>query len=1168
MHFYRGSGHGAARYFDEGHRGAEAYYSEQESAAVAIDTWSGGRRAGTSVLAGPGDLMSWVEGRHPATGEEKGVVRSGGKDRQPLRFVEVVVNNPKSLSIVASQNPVVASAYERVLTRQADEIAAYLSAVAVTRTGRRGAQHEVGGLTVETARVTHLTSREGDPHRHIHLMLNTRVMTPDGVWHGLHSAGIRQHIRAINERGSRVLLTDLELRRALSSEGYSLGKDGELDQARDAVELMSKRSAQVAANREAFEAAWREEHPGREPSQRVKNGWDQQGWAEGRKQKPRGLESEEELSVRVGEELARAGFDFTLGARERIALDEQLSIGAMDRDAVAEETVAVLSSHKSTWSEAELTAEVESALTRSGVLGDPQAVTEAVEDCRARAASRCLSVLDPDLHAPTVMSRHLSSEAVLEADMALNLGLAGLVGREGRRDSKGGLLALKAGLHVQQAEAVEAVCGSCSLEVVVGPAGTGKTKMLAVAKERLDHQGRQMIVVSPTRKGAQVAGAEVGVGASSLSKLVYEHGFRWDDTGRWWRLEPGALDTVTGRPYEGPSPGAVLSGASVVVVDEAGLLSVDQANALIDVIAHSGAVLRLVGDPRQLGAVGRGGVMETATRWAGPPVTLEEVHRFLRTGPDEAGMPLTSPDQEYGALSLLMREGDPERAASGLFERGAVVVHGDKAEAIRAIATEVAGELTRETGLSLTVATNDDALLLNEAVRERRVAAGVVDDNNVVEGMAGVRVGRGDRIVTRRNDTGRNVANREAWTVEAVKDDGILARDGERRVHLDKAYVAEAVQLGYAVTDYGNQGVTTDRSMTLVTEATTSGGLYVGATRGRYGNDLHVVAGDLEAARSSLVAALRRDRADRGLDAGRAEAEKDAVAVPPAPEQQVGQESFDRTGFDPTTWHSAAELDKKEKQVEARHRKGMGSLRDVPVISEEVRLSENRADRSAADEARSKAAWHWSEAYRIAGGWNDLFPAAAAAYFAARDDARIIEAGPGRFGRKAAKVEAALARRQETARTWSGQELPGSHWSDVAVDHAARWATERTIGPPVDHQRRIAEREEQTAATHDRRIKRRDDEQQIGLQENEDRAMKRDALSAVTDRDRAAIAHARQVRAELVETMSPKQVTVADKSRDTYLSEQARQLKLARQQEQARQPHEHSRERGGPGLGL
>ena len=522
----------------------------------------------------------------------------------------------------------VAAALDGALGRQADEIARYLSAVAVTRVGGRGAQVEVGGLAVETARVTHLTSREGDPHRHVHLMVNTRVKTADGSWHGLHSAAVRQHIRAVQELGMRVLVSDVGLRRVLAGEGYTLGADGEIDQARGAVALLSKRSRLVAANRARMEAAWRAAHPGREPSQRVRNGWDQEAWADGRKAKPGERESPELLAERVRVELAGAGFDFTPGSRRPVELEVGVSVGGVDRDGVAAEAVAVLSGLKSAWSGADLTAGVEAAVTRSGVVGDAQAVAELVEDVRARAAGRCQSVLDPEVWTPTAMSRHLTSEQVVAADLRLNLGLAGLAGGGGGRDPAGGAMGSAEGLDGGQVAAVAAVCGTRRLEVVVGPAGTGKTRMLAVARQRLDVQGRDLVVIAPTRKAALVAGGEVGVEGSSLSKLVYEYGFRWDQVGRWRRLELGQEDPVTGRAYRGP--GSALSAGSVVVVDEAGLMTVDQANALIDVAAETGAAIRLVGDPRQLGAVGRGGVMETAGRWADEgPVMLDQVHRFL-----------------------------------------------------------------------------------------------------------------------------------------------------------------------------------------------------------------------------------------------------------------------------------------------------------------------------------------------------------------------------------------------------------------------------------------------------------------------------------------------------------------------------------------------------------
>ena len=632
----------------------------------------------------------------------------------------------------------------------------------------------------------------------------------------------------------------------------------------------------MAEDRERLEAAWRLAHPEREPSQRVKNGWDQEAWAASRRPKSKERESPDDLSARVRVELEEAEFDFTLDARQPLRT-ERILVAEVDRQAVAVEAVALLSGQKSAWSRADLTAAVEVAVVRSGVVAESGAVAELVEDCEARALEAVPRCSTPRATSRPSCRADLTSEAVIAADAAINLGFAGLAGASGGRDPDGGALAQLRGLGAGQIEAVEALAGARRLEVVIGPAGSGKTKMLAVAHERLAEQGRDLVVVAPTRKGAMVAAAEVGAEGSSLSALLYRHGFRWDEAGRWSRLsdepEPG-----TGRPSGAP----LLSAASVIVVDEAALMTVDQANALIDLAAESGAALRLVGDPRQLGAVGRGGVMETASRWAESTVTLDEVHRFVRSGIDEAGMPVTETDRDYAALSLALREGtEPDVVVERLFERDMVVVHASEAEAVAAIAADVAPDLERPGAVAVTVATNAEAELVNQAVRELRVVAGTVNDAVVAFGMDGVRIGVGDHIVTRRNDTDLDVSNRQSWVVkEVLSDGGVEARDGARRVYLDPSYVSEAVQLGYACTDYGNEGVTTARSVTSVGSATSAGGLYVGATRGRYDNTLHLVAEDREDARMQLVAALGRDRADRGLDVARARAEAEAEQAP------------------------------------------------------------------------------------------------------------------------------------------------------------------------------------------------------------------------------------------------------------------------------------------------
>ena len=131
----------------------------------------------------------------------------------------------------------------------------------------------------------------------------------------------------------------------------------------------------------------------------------------------------------------------------------------------------------------------------------------------------------------------------------------------------------------------------------------------------------------------------------------------------------------------------------------------------------------------------------------------------------------------------------------------------------------------------------------------------------------------GDVVMTRRNDrtltttAGDPVRNRDRWTVTATPHDGsITARShtGEATVTLPAGYVREFVQLAYATTEHGNQGITTDQSITLVTGTTTGRGLYVGATRGRDDNHLLVVT-DQHSEREVmdlLGRVLATDRAD------------------------------------------------------------------------------------------------------------------------------------------------------------------------------------------------------------------------------------------------------------------------------------------------------------------
>lgn len=178
------------------------------------------------------------------------------------------------------------------------------------------------------------------------------------------------------------------------------------------------------------------------------------------------------------------------------------------------------------------------------------------------------------------------------------------------------------------------------------------------------------------------------------------------------------------------------------------------------------------------------------------------------------------------------------------------------------------------------MATNDEARELSACIRDERLLAGQVDDCRTATGRDGLSIGRGDVIQTRQNDSEIRVVNRQTWLVQSVGDDGaVWAKERassrrQRAVRLPTDYVAEHTHLAYASTAYGMQGATVRESHTVLGDRMDAAGIYVGMTRGRNSNRLHVVAPDFDDAREQFVFATECDRADRGLAKATASAQE------------------------------------------------------------------------------------------------------------------------------------------------------------------------------------------------------------------------------------------------------------------------------------------------------
>ncbi len=688
-----------------------------------------------------------------------------------------------------------------------------------------------------------------------------------------------------------------------------------------------------------------------------------------------------------------------------------MPVAAVDRDRVVQVVLAELGAARSGWNAADVRGAVEHHLAAGHVLAGPAARAELAEDLTARAVARCVPLLDrPGVPAHI---RAMTSERVLEVEADL---VGRLAARAAEPDPDPDPPAAAEGLDAGQAAAVAALAGDRALVVIEGAAGAGKTTTLAAARDRLTAHHRRMVIVTPTLRAARVVEGETGAAASSAAKLAYAHGWRWDAHGTWTRLHPGDTDPATGATYPGPPAEAVLRAGDLLVVDEAGMLDQDTARTLLTLADETRARVAFVGDRHQLPAVGRGGVLDHAARWT-QPVTLDVAHRFVTAATTPAGRELTVPDRDYAELAQKMRTGEnPDAVYTRLQERGQLAVHPDPATLHKTVAASVLADRRAGRSSCVVAATRERAAEANQAIREAMVSAGLVDDTKAVTTRAGERIGAGDLVATRRNDRDLAVANRDTWTVTATRPDGALrvrGPAGERVLPAD--YVRGSVELAYASTGHGAQGLTADRAHLLLDEHTTAAGGYVGLTRGRHANTAHLAAATDADAREQWAVAFGRDRADLGPAAGRQTAQRDADRyAPPRPLPTV---LADLRAAWTARADAQAALDRLRPAL-AQSETAAARLADLQPALDQARARLDTA-RATLDTARHRLAATEraiteladAEAVRVLATWQADRPAAHAA-------AERVRGGTGRFGRGRHDLHAAQDRLDAWTERW------------------------------------------------------------------------------------------------------------------------------------------------------
>lgn len=370
----------------------------------------------------------------------------------------------------------------------------------------------------------------------------------------------------------------------------------------------------------------------------------------------------------------------------------------------------------------------------------------------------------------------------------------------------------------QEAMAREFATSDRFLVVGIGAAGAGKTSSTRLAVAAIEASGNRVIGMAPTAAAAAVMRSEMRITADTVDKILTD-----------WETGKKPLDVRPG---------------DVLLVDEAGMIATPKMEKILTLAQERGALVRALGDYRQLSAVGSGGALRLVDREIGA-VHLDELFRFKN--PEEA------------AATLSLRE-PPLVGTDKPFEfykENGRIVAGDSDAMIEDVFRKYSADVNAGKQSIMIASTNETVTRLNDLAQAHAIEHGQVSTGaGSVALHNSSRAHVGDTIVTRKNarrlivNSGQDfVKNGDLWRVTDLHDDGrITAQHIQHggKVTLPAHYVEQSVELGYAATIHRAQGSTVDTAHALVDASTDRAGVYVALTRGRENNQLYVALADGE----------------------------------------------------------------------------------------------------------------------------------------------------------------------------------------------------------------------------------------------------------------------------------------------------------------------------------
>ncbi|MCW5589117.1 MAG: Ti-type conjugative transfer relaxase TraA [Legionellales bacterium] len=323
-------------------------------------------------------------------------------------------------------------------------------------------------------------------------------------------------------------------------------------------------------------------------------------------------------------------------------------------------------------------------------------------------------------------------------------------------------------LNAEQAHAIRHVLAPGALKIIVGRAGTGKTHSMKAVAKAYAQQGFRVLGVSLSGIAADGLEKEAHIPSYTIARLQK-------------KLQQGSI---------------TLSAKDVIVLDEAGMVNLDNMNWLLKNIRQSRAKLIVIGDPGQAESIGAGSPFRTLLERAGFAELkhiLRQRHEWARQATLDFAVGHTHSAlktyQHQDCIHLLKNETTRnEKLVTDYLEYRKQYSHAD---------------------VVLVAHQNNTVKALNKIIREALLKKELLQTGqDVLSAYGKINVSIQDRILFLKNNTQLDVRNGQFATVIHMADNRITAiKDDGRKVIFDVNQY-RSFDYGYAATIHKLQGVT------------------------------------------------------------------------------------------------------------------------------------------------------------------------------------------------------------------------------------------------------------------------------------------------------------------------------------------------------------------------